>query len=188
LEDNTQSEVTLILGAGNIAVGDEGFGVHVARRLKNLDLPPGIKIMEGGVGGFDLLGPLEGVTRLIVVDIMMLDKAPGELFLFKPGGTSIEPGKKVVSFHQVGILELIQIAEVIGCKPEVFVLVTPPQNIDWSFELTPPLSLAADAAAQFLRDMAADNFAGLKKYVTAFPTIYSIKTAAGKPNSASKCE
>jgi hydrogenase maturation protease len=176
LEDSTQSEVTLILGAGNIAVGDEGFGVHVARRLKNLDLPQGVKVMEGGVGGFDLLGPLEGVTRLIVVDIMMLDKAPGELFLFKPGETSIEPGKKVVSFHQVGILELIQIAEVIGCKPEVFVLVTPPQNIDWSFELTPPLSLAADAAAQFLKDMAADNFAGLKKYVTAFPTVYSINS------------
>ena len=174
MEDKTQAELTLILGAGNIAAGDEGFGVHVARRLAKLDLPVSVKVMEGGVGGFDLLGSLEGITRLIVVDIMMLDKAPGDLYLFKPGGTSIEPGKKVVSFHQVGILELIQIAELIGFKPEVFFLVTTPETMQWGFELSSGLVPAADSAARFLRDLSADNFIGLKKYVTSFPAIYSI--------------
>jgi hydrogenase maturation protease len=174
LEENNQPNQTLILGAGNIAAGDEGFGVHVVRRLKNVKLPLGIRNMEGGVGGFDLLGHLEGLTRLIVVDIMILEQPPGELFLFKPGGNSIEPGKKVVSFHQVGILELIQIAEVIGYKPEVFFLVTPPETMAWSFELSPVLSRAADKAAQFLKEMSENNFIGLKQYITSFPTIYSI--------------
>ena len=170
--------MTLILGAGNIAAGDEGFGVHVARRLMKIPLPGNVRVIEGGVGGFDLLGPLEGVDRLIVVDIMALEKPPGELFLFKPGGKSIEPGKKVVSFHQVGIIELIQIAAMIGRNPEVFILVTPPETMDWNFELSPALSKAADAAAEFLKNMIADDFNGLKKYVTAFPTIYSIKSIA----------
>jgi len=170
--------MTLILGAGNIAAGDEGFGVHVARRLAKMDLPHQVKVVEGGVGGFDLLGHLEGVSRLIIVDIITLEKPPGELFLLKPGGTSIEPGKKVVSFHQVGVLELIQIAAVIGFEPEVFVLATPPETMDWNFELSPALYKAADAAATFLKDMADDNFVGLKKYVTAFPTIYSINTVS----------
>ena len=173
-----QGKITLILGAGNIAAGDEGFGVHVARRLGKMDLPPDVKVVEGGVGGFDLLGHLEGVGRLIVVDIIALEKPPGELFLFKPGGTSIEPGKKVVSFHQVGVLELIQIAAVIGLDPEVFVLATPPETMNWSFELSGALSKAADATALFLKNMADENFIGLKKYVTAFPTIYSINSVS----------
>jgi hydrogenase maturation protease len=175
-QTKNQGKTTLILGAGNIAAGDEGFGVHVARRLGKMELPPGIKVIEGGVGGFDLLGHLEGVDRLIVVDIIALENPPGELFLFKPGGTSIEPGKKVVSFHQVGILELIQIAAVIGYEPEVFFLVTPPETMSWNFELSPALSQAADRAVRFLKDMAIGNFEGLKKYVTAFPTIYSINS------------
>jgi hydrogenase maturation protease len=174
LEEQTKPKTTMILGAGNIAVGDEGFGVHVARRLAKTQLPPHIKVLEGGVGGFDLLGPLEGVDRLIVVDIMALDKPAGDLFLFKPGGTSIEPGKKVVSFHQVGILELIQIAAVIGRSPEVYFLVTPPETLGWSFDLSPILSKAADSAAEFLENMIREEFAGLQKYITAFPTIYSI--------------
>ena len=49
-------------------------------------------------------------------------------------------------------------------------------TMDWSFELSPTLSKAADAAALFLKKMADGRFAGLKKYVTAFPTIYSINS------------
>jgi hydrogenase maturation protease len=177
LAEDIKPGVTLILGAGNVAAGDEGFGVHVARHLAQMGLPEDVKVVEGGVGGFDLLGHLEGVTRLIIIDIIALEKPPGELFLFKPGGTSIEPGKKVVSFHQVGVLELIQIAAVIGYEPEVFVLATPPETMDWSFELSPALSKAADAAALFLKNMADEHFVGLKKYVTAFPTIYSINSS-----------
>ncbi|APV43928.1 hydrogenase maturation protease [Dehalogenimonas formicexedens] len=177
-------KTTLILGAGNIAAGDEGFGVHVARRLAKTQLPTDVRIMEGGVGGFDLLGHLEGVTRLIIVDIIALEKPPGDLFLFKPGGTSIEPGKKVVSFHQVGVLELIQIAAIIGCEPEVFVLATPPETMDWSFELSPALSEAADAAVEFLRGVIGDEFASLGKYVTSFPTIYSIGSVPQGPGSS----
>ncbi|XUX00876.1 MAG: hydrogenase maturation protease [Dehalogenimonas sp.] len=176
MEEQTKPKTTMILGAGNIAAGDEGFGVHVARRLAKSDLPVDVRVLEGGVGGFDLLGHLEGVDRLIVVDIMALEKPAGELFFFKPGGTSIEPGKKVVSFHQVGILELIQIASVIGYTPKVFFLVTPPETLEWSFDLSAPLSKAANAAADFLLNMIKDNFAGLKEYVTPFPTIYSIST------------
>ena len=174
MEDQNKSKMTLILGAGNIAAGDEGFGVHVARRLAKMELPEGVRVLEGGIGGFDLLGPFEGGGRLIVVDIMALDQPAGDLFLFKPGGTSIEPGKKVVSFHQVGILELIQIAAIIGRNPEVYFLVTPPETMDWSFDLSPVLSKAADEAVEFLENIIKDDFAGLKKYVTSFPTIYSL--------------
>ena len=52
----TALKKALILGVGNLILGDEGFGVHVARRLKESGLPAGIDVTEGHVGGFDLLG------------------------------------------------------------------------------------------------------------------------------------
>ena len=94
------SEKNLILGVGNIIMGDEGFGVHVTRRLKEIGLPDDVVVEEGGVGGFNLLSSLDGIKRVIVVDVMMADVTPGDVLLFKPGPDFGEPGKRIISFHQ----------------------------------------------------------------------------------------
>jgi hydrogenase maturation protease len=155
--------VTLILGVGNTIMGDEGFGVYVARRLKEIKLPNNVRVEEGGVGGFNLLGLLGGVSRLIVVDIMMTDKPPGELLFFKPGPDFSEPGKRIISFHQVGVLELVQMWGLLGYQPEIFFLVTRPEKLEWGTELSPPVRRAADKAIRLLNELCFDNFAGLER-------------------------
>jgi hydrogenase maturation protease len=159
-------EATLILGVGNIIMGDEGFGVHVVRSLRDIELPDNVRVEEGGVGGFNLLGLLEGVRCLIVVDIMMTDKHPGELLFFKPGQGLGEPGKKIISFHQVGVLELVQMWGLLDYEPEIFFLVTRPEKLEWGMELSPPVRRAADKAIRLLNELCLDNFAGLERSVS----------------------
>ena len=127
---------TLILGLGNILLGDEGFGVHVARMLKETRLPDYVRVEEGGVGGFNLLGYLEGVERVIVIDVMMQDSPPGKIRLIKPGTDLTEPGKNILSFHQVGALDLVKMWGLIGYEPQTYFLVTRPQKMEWSMELS----------------------------------------------------
>ena len=146
-------------------MGDEGFGVHVARRLKETELPAHVTVEEGGVGGFNLLGSLEGVKRLIVVDVMMIDKPFGEVLLFKPGPGFSEPGKNIISFHQVGILELVQMWELLGYAPQVFFMVTRPEKMEWGMELSPMVQSAADKAIGLLKKLCHENFAGLERSV-----------------------
>jgi hydrogenase maturation protease len=150
---NAENGTTLVLGLGNILMGDEGFGVHVVRQLKEIDLPSYVRLQEGGVGGFNLLGYLEGVKHLVVVDTMMLPSPPGELKLFKPGPELAEPGKIILSFHQVGILDLVHMWGLIGYEPETMFLVTRPQKIEWSTELSPPLQLAALKATGMIQEL-----------------------------------
>lgn len=152
---------TLILGVGNIVMGDEGFGVHVARRLKEIELPEKVSVEEGGVGGFYLLGLLEGVMRLIVVDVMITDVTPGKIRLFKPGPS--EPGKRILSFHQVGVIELVQMWGLLGYSLEVFFLVTQPEKLEWSTELSPNVQVAADKAVGLISKLIRDNFTGLER-------------------------
>lgn len=144
---------TLVLGIGNELLGDEGFGVHVARRLNDTVLPDYVKVTEGGVGGFNLLGYLEDRELLLVVDVMITDSPPGELRLFRPGPDLAEPGKTILSFHQVGVLELVRAWGLVGREPEVWFLVTRPDKIAWSTELSPPLQLAADRAVDMITQM-----------------------------------
>ena len=155
---NNGAGKTLVLGVGNVVMGDEGFGVHVVRRLKEVDLPSSVKVEEGGVGGFNLLGSLEDVERLIVVDVMMLDTAPGELRLLKAGPELKEPGKRIVSFHQVGILELLQMRELLGQVPETVFLVTRPVKLEWGTELSTPVQQAADRAVQLIPQLCQESF------------------------------
>lgn len=148
-------------------MGDEGFGVHVARTLQEGELPARIRVEEGGVGGFNLLGSLEGVTRLIVVDIMILDIPPGELLLFRPGENFSEPGKNVVSFHQFGVIELVKMWGLINCRPETFFLVTRPEKLEWGMELSPPVETAADKAVRMIKEMFLDDFTRLERSVSS---------------------
>ena len=163
MDEEAVTKSTLILGIGNILMGDEGFGVHVARGLKNMVLPGNVTVKEAGVGGLNLLGDLEGMERLVVIDVMMIDHTPGELYLYKPEKGFSEPGKKVVSFHQVGVTELVQIWGLLGHEPELLLLVTRPEKMDWNMELSQPLRAAADKAVKLIAELCQSDFTGLER-------------------------
>jgi len=150
---NTDSRTALVLGLGNVLMGDEGFGVHVAHRLQMCELPHCVRVVEGGVGGFNLLGCLEGVKRLIIVDVMMHESPPGQLVLLKPGTKLDESGKRLMSFHQIGVLELLKMWSLIGDEPEIYLLVTRPESLEWSTELSPALQAACTEAVEIIKDL-----------------------------------
>jgi len=159
----TNELTTLIMGLGNILLGDEGFGVHVARCLREIQLPEHVRVEEGGVGGFNLLGYLDGVERLVVVDAMMLDSPPGELLLWKPGPNFRESGKNIVSFHQVGIIELVHMWGLLGYEPEILFLVTRPEKMEPSMELSPCLQTAAERAVELIEKLCLNDFTDLER-------------------------
>ena len=149
MTENGSRGTTMVLGLGNLLLGDEGFGIHVIRRLKEAALPQHVSVVEGGVGGFNLLGHLEGVRRLLVVDVMMMESPPGEIHLLKQKPE--EPGKTVLSFHQVGVLELIKMWRLLGFEPEITFVVTRPERMEWSTELSPRLQSAIDEASELIQ-------------------------------------
>jgi hydrogenase maturation protease len=163
LTEERHPEKILILGVGNVIMGDDGFGVRVARQLKDIELGRNVSVEEGGVGGFNLLGALEGVRRVIVVDVMNTDIPAGEVLFFKPGPGFSEPGKRIVSFHQVGVLELVQMWGLLGYQAEVFFLVTRPEKLEWSTDLSPAVRRAVTKAVNLIKELGKDNFAGLER-------------------------
>jgi hydrogenase maturation protease len=64
----TKQEKTLVLGLGNVLMGDEGVGVHVVRALEKHPLPANVECLDGGTGGFVLLEPLQSAGRVLIVD------------------------------------------------------------------------------------------------------------------------
>jgi Ni,Fe-hydrogenase maturation factor len=73
---------TLVLGVGNLLLGDEGFGVHAARRLAAEGLPDWVRVEDGGTAGVDLLDMIATHERVIVIDALRVRAIP-------PGPSSV---------------------------------------------------------------------------------------------------
>jgi hydrogenase maturation protease len=95
----------LILGLGNVLMGDEGVGVHVVRALEKRSLPPNVECLDGGTGGFVLLEPLQNAGRIILIDAAADGNPPGTVTRTTPRFASDYP--PTLTAHDIGVKDLL---------------------------------------------------------------------------------
>ncbi len=136
----------LVLGLGNTIMSDDGFGVRVIDELSSRYRFPGeVRLLDGGTLGLDLLPHLEGVDRLLIVDALEMQAAPGTVFRLE--GEEVPrafAGK--LSVHQMGVQDLLAVSELMGHLPgELVVWGVQPQSIEMGTELTATVAAAVAA-------------------------------------------
>lgn len=141
---------TLILGLGNILMQDEGVGVRVVEAMRDVPLPSGVDLLDGGTAGLSLLELMEGYDRVIVVDAVEAGAEPGAIFKFRPEDLAAMPNVQLISFHQVGLMDVLQLAESVGQRPEVVIIGVQPASLNWGTELTPQLQDAVPRVIEFV--------------------------------------
>lgn len=133
---------TVILGIGNELLGDEGVGVHAARRLRREKLlPERIKVVEVGTAILDALPELERADRIIVVDAMKDGRPPGTVYripLEQCSGSAC-----IASMHGFDIFRVMALAGR-ATPPPVTVFGVEPGLVGWSLELSPPVAQSMD--------------------------------------------
>lgn len=109
----------LVLGVGNLLMGDEGVGVHAlhALELVGQTLPEDVFLLDGGTGGFHLLSHLQGADSVILIDAALDDRPPGTVTHLTPRYASDYP--KGLSAHDIGLKDLIETAALLGYLPRV---------------------------------------------------------------------
>jgi hydrogenase maturation protease len=138
---------TLVLGLGNILMGDEGIGVHVVRALEKHALPEGVECLDGGTGGFILLEPMENAGRIVLIDASADDNPPGTVTRTTPRFSRDYP--PTLTAHDIGVKDLLDVFYIQGGMREVVlyaITIDPQQPIRMS--LSPEGTTAADVAVQ----------------------------------------
>ena len=129
----------LILGIGNILLKDEGIGVYVVNKLKEMSLPDNIEVLDGGTAGLDLVDFISGYKKLIVIDAVNAGGEPGTIYRLTEENLNIGP-KAIMSFHEIDFLDAIHMSEVTGNKPEEIVVVgVEPKDMSDGVELSPEI-------------------------------------------------
>jgi hydrogenase maturation protease len=127
-----QRPCILIACIGNIFLGDDGFGVEVAKHLSARELPVEVKVVDFGIRGFDLAYALQdGYETTILVDAYPHGQTPGTISLIEPDLTKLdEEQSAVVDTHGMNPMNVLRMAAamntnlktilLVGCEPETF--------------------------------------------------------------------
>jgi hydrogenase maturation protease len=150
---------TLLLGLGNVIMGDEGVGVHVVRaleeRLAQHPLPANVKILDGGTGGFVLLEPLQSAEHVILIDAAADGNPVGTVTRTTPRFSRDYP--PTLTAHDIGVKDLLDVFYMQGGSRDVTlyaITIDPHQPI--SMDLSPDCARAADeAVTRIMAELAA---------------------------------
>jgi hydrogenase maturation protease len=111
----------LVAGIGNIFMGDDAFGVEVARRLAGRELPAGVDVGDFGIRGIDLMYALgEGYDAAVFVDAVPRGEPPGTLSVIEP---RVEDGEVTLDAHGMDPVRVLSLARQVGSVPERIVIV-----------------------------------------------------------------
>lgn len=140
---------TLILGIGNLLLCDEGVGVHVARALQQEELPENVVILEVGTAFLEALPEIERADRIIIVDAMQADHAPGTVYRV-PFEDCVKP-ECIASLHGFDLSRVIYLAGR-ETPPEAVVIGVEPARIEWGTELSPVIREMVPAIIEAIKN------------------------------------
>jgi hydrogenase maturation protease len=110
-------EKPLILGVGNLLMGDEGVGVAAIRRLEENGFADRAELVDGGTSGFHLLGLFRGRRHIILIDAAADGKSVGTVSFIQPRYANDFP--PTLTAHDIGLKDLLESAALLGDLPEV---------------------------------------------------------------------
>ncbi len=115
---------TVILGLGNVLMGDDALGPFTVRMLDaEYEFGPGVLVVDAGTPGLDLAPLIMGARALIVVDTVRAEGEPGSLRIYRRDDLLRHPPGVRVTPHDPGLAETLLTLELHGSAPPEVVLV-----------------------------------------------------------------
>ena len=117
----------LVAGVGNLLKHDDGLGIHLIEKLKEINLPDNVEIMDLGTSGMDILYHSENFDKIIFLDAIKVGKSPGTVYRIKP--RDVEVGENslrdiiYMSMHEIDLEKVIALGRKLGQMPNDIVII-----------------------------------------------------------------
>jgi hydrogenase maturation protease len=153
----------LIACIGNIFLGDDAFGVEVARRLEQMPLPNNVVIRDFGIRSYDLAYALMDDWELVImVDAVPFGSEPGTVYTIDPELPNDGTASEAFDAHTMNPVSVLQLVTalggkvgrilVVGCEPSS---VEPNENGQTS--ISPAVQSAIDVAIEVIEELVSCN-------------------------------
>ena len=141
----------LILGVGNLLMGDEGIGIVAIRQLETKGYAERAELVDGGTSGFHLLSLFHNRPRLILIDAATDGQPLGSVSLIHPRYARDFP--PTLTAHDIGLKDLIESAALLGDWPEVDLITVSIGDLGLlTLDLSPAVAAALPQIEDFVND------------------------------------
>jgi hydrogenase maturation protease len=155
----------LIAGVGNIFLGDDGFGVEVARRLAAAGLPDGVQVGDYGTSGMHLAYDLadHGYGTTILVDAAPRGEVPGTLTVLEVrpedrAELAAQGGPQLFNAHGMQPEVVLSVLDMLGAEPgRILVVACEPASAEPEMGLSAPVAAAVDEAVALVIRLAKEH-------------------------------
>ena len=106
----------ILIGVGNGWRGDDGAGLAVARRVREL-APDGVEVREVEGDATALVDAWSGAEHVVVVDAAQSGAAPGTVRRFDAGSQPLPVRSLRSSTHAFGVSDAVELARSLGRLP-----------------------------------------------------------------------
>ena len=159
----------LVACVGNIFLGDDGFGVEVARRLAAKELPDGVRVKDFGIRGLHLAYEvLDGYDTLVLVDAAARGESPGTVYVIEPdiAGKAEEASTDGLAAppldaHDMSPQSVFTLLESLGGHAgRVLVVGCEPATVEEGIGLSPAVAGAVDEATRVILELVDEEVGG----------------------------
>ncbi|MBN2013617.1 MAG: hydrogenase maturation protease [Candidatus Altiarchaeota archaeon] len=147
---------TLILGIGNPILTDDGVGVLIAERLRDVVSDPEIDVREESTSGLDIISLVRGYDRLILVDAIKTGKARvGEILRLSPQDITKEPALHFSTLHDADLMTSLNLGSELGIDipSEIVIYAVEVENVEeFGEKCTPEVEKAIPKAVELIKE------------------------------------
>jgi len=155
----------LVAGIGNIFLGDDGFGVEVARRLLLGGQDPEVKVADFGIRGVHLAYELlHGYELLVLIDTVAGDDPPGTVSLIEVPTSASAAAPVAMDAHGMDPAAVLSMLSDLGGRVgRVLVVGCRPASIDEGIGLSEAVAAAIPAAIGIVLEVMASATGALRR-------------------------
>ena len=135
----------LVLGIGNLLIGDEGVGCKTVEELsRRYTFPPSVDCVDVGTAGFELLSMIDSKDHVILIDALRDDREPGTVIMVE-GEHVPKAFLNRLTPHQLGICDVLAAAQLTDTMPGHLTLFgIEPKQLDVGIGLSPEVEAAME--------------------------------------------
>ena len=142
----------VVVGIGNLLMGDDGFGIEVANALRKLNLGRRILVIERQTVDISILDYAKRASKLVIVDAVKSGRPPGSLTKFM-AGLPRSPVLRVPLSHEQDFHDILALARKSGIRlPPIVVVGVEPADCTAGNGLSGEVKGALPRALEEVRD------------------------------------
>jgi hydrogenase maturation protease len=143
---------TIVIGIGNLLMGDDGIGIRLVNDLAaEFAGSADIEFADAGTSGMRVLHLLAGRKKAVILDGALMHAEPGTIRRFTPDDAAARNLLAHLDTHEGNLLEMLDLSRRLGELPaEVVIFGIEPADLAPGERLSPTLSERLESYRQLI--------------------------------------